>query len=89
MDGLQTGRAPSAVRSLAPLRLLKIDRTNSDGHKNGLPTKKKEKKKENEYINLKYGGQKSVQEKNNTRTTNSSQTFKTKKEKNSSNKEVL
>lgn len=33
-------------------------------------------------MTLKYGGQGSIQEKKNTRTTNSSQTFKTKKEKN-------
>lgn len=58
MDGLQTGRVPSAVRSLARLRLLKMTGQILMDIKT-CPHKKKE----NEYINLKYGGQKSVQEK--------------------------
>lgn len=78
MDGPQTGRAPSAVRSLAPLRLLKIDRTNSDGQKK-RPAHKKKREMNTSTSNME--DRKAYRKKNNTRTTNSSQTFKTKKRK--------
>lgn len=90
--GVQTGRAPSAVCSLARLRLLETKgQMVTNVKKNSLPTKNKKKEKINTSTsNTEDRKAYMKKKKKNTRTTNSSQTFKTKKEKkNGSNKEVL
>lgn len=58
--GVQTGRVPSAVCSLARLRLLKMKgQSVTNIKKRPAHTQKRE----NQYINLKYGGQQSKNKK--------------------------